>query len=189
MIDPSLEERLVNIGGVEHDVFHDQETGRWIKITRPGKGGKEVQARHEHIGVRSTLATEDASLAAYLRRLILANARLGDDFWLHGAMSTAEGPRIVVSQRHVGGEPATVLEIANHFVIEGFIRVNSKTFYHPRANLLISDAHRANVFKTPMGIVPFDVGVQEPTEDLFLAVSPAPALSFEGAEVQSRLEF
>ena len=188
LIDPSLIDRLVNIGGVEHDVFHDQETARWIKITRPGKGGKEVQARLEHSGVRSTLATEDASLAAYLRRLILANTRLGDDFWLHGVIDTPAGPRIVVSQRHVGGEPATVLEIAKHFVSEGFTQINAKTFYHPRANLLVSDAHRANVFKTPQGLVPFDVGVQEPREDLLLAVRPAPALSFEQA-MQPKLEF
>jgi hypothetical protein len=188
LIDPSLEDRLVNIGGVEHDVFHEQEAGRWIKITRPGKGGKEVQARPEHSGVRATLATEDASLAAYLRRLILANTRLGDDFWLHGVIDAAAGPRMVVSQRHIGGEPATVLEIAKHFVVEGFMRVNQKTFYHPKANLLVSDAHRANVFKTPMGIVPFDVGVQEPEEELLLAVCPPPALSFED-EVQPKLEF
>jgi hypothetical protein len=188
LIDPGLEDRLVNIGGVEHDVFYNQQTGRWIKITRPGKGGKQIQARHAHPGVRATLATEDASLAAYLRRLMLANTRLGDDFWLHGVVDTRTGPRIVISQRHVGGEPATVLEIANHFVTEGFLRVNAKTFYHPRENLLVSDAHRANVFKTPMGIVPFDVGVQEPEGHLLLAVRPSPSLSFEDA-VQSKLEF
>ncbi len=188
LIEPRLEERLVNIGGVEHDVFHDQATGRWLKFTRPGKGGKEVQARHEHDGVRATLATEDASLSAYLRRLILANTRLGDDFWLHGVIRHPEGPRMVVSQRHIGGEPATLMEIAKHFVVEGFLQVNAKTFYHPHANLLVSDAHRANVFKTPAGMVPFDVGVQEPREDLLRAVRPAPVLTFEEA-VQPGLEF
>jgi hypothetical protein len=113
---------------------------------------------------------------------------LGDDFWLHGAIRTANGPRMVVSQRHIGGEPATIMEIAKHFVIEGFIQVDTKTFYHPKANLLVSDAHRANVFKTPMGIVPFDVGVQEPQAELLMAVRPSPGLSFEET-VQPGLEF
>ena len=188
LIDPCLEDRLVSIGGVEHDVFHDQSTGRWVKITRPGKGGKEMHAWQERAGVRPTLATEDATPAAYLLRLTLANAKLGDDFWLHGMIDSPGGPRLVVSQRDVGGEPATPEEIARHFVTAGFVQVNAKTFYHPKANLLVSDAHRANVFKTSIGIVPFDVGVQQPKADLLLAVRPAPSLSFEDT-VQPRLEF
>jgi hypothetical protein len=188
LIDRQLEDRLVSIGGVEHDVFHDQSTGRWVKITRPGKGGKEMHAWLERAGVRPTLATEDASPAAYLRRLTLANTKLGDDFWLHGIIDAPGGPRLVVSQRDVGGEPATPEEIARHFVTAGFVQVNAKTFYHPKANLLVSDAHRANVFKTSMGIVPFDVGVQQPKEDLLLAVRPAPVLRF-GETMQPKLEF
>jgi hypothetical protein len=189
LIHRQLEDRLVSIGGVEHDVFHDQSTGRWVKITRPGKGGKELHAWTEGAGVRPTLATEDATPAAYLHRLVLANAKLGDDFWLHGIIDAPGGPRFVVSQRDVGGEPATPAEIARHFVTAGFVQVNAKTFYHPKANLLVSDAHRANVFKTSMGIVPFDVGVQQPKEDLLLAVRPAAVLNFDEERVQPRLEF
>ena len=189
LIDRRLEDRLVSIGGVEHDVFHDQSTGRWVKITRPGKGGKEMRAWLERTGVRPTLATEDASPAAYLRRHTQAHSKLGADFWLHGIIDAPGGPRCVVSQRDVGGEPATPEEIARHFVTAGFVQVNAKTFYHPRANLLVSDAHRANVFKTSMGIVPFDVGVQQPKEALLWAVRPAPVLSFEDAVVQPKLEF
>jgi hypothetical protein len=189
LIDRRLEDSLVSIGGVEHDVFHDQSTGRWVKITRPGKGGKELHAWTEGAGVRPTLATEDASPAAYLRRLVLANAKLGDDFWLHGIIDAPGGPRFVVSQRDVGGEPATPAEIARHFVTAGFVQVNAKTFYHPKANLLVSDAHRANVFKTSMGIVPFDVGVQQPKEDLLLAVRPAAILNFGEERMQPSLEF
>ncbi len=178
-----------NIGGVEHDVFHDQGAGRWIKITRPGKGGKELQARIEERGVPPTLATEDALPSAYLRRLTLANDQLGDDFWLHGVIDAPLGPRMVVSQRDVGGEPASTEEIARHFTAAGFVKINVKTFYHPKANLLVSDAHRANVFRTAWGIVPFDVGVQQPRDALLTAVAPAPALSFDDEELQAPLGF
>jgi hypothetical protein len=189
LIDRSLEGQLVSIGGVEHDVFHDQGAGRWLKITRPGKGGKELQARNDERGVRPTLATEDALPSAYLRRLTLANDKLGDDFWLHGVIDAPLGPRMVVSQRDVGGEPASTEEIARHFTAAGFVQINVKTFYHPKANLLVSDAHRANVFRTAWGIVPFDVGVQQPREALLAAVSPAPALRFDDDEIQPPLEF
>ena len=107
LIDRRLEERLVSIGGVEHEVFLDDATGRWIKMTMPGKGGKELHAREDERGVRPTLITEDALPASYLRRLVLANRRLGDDFWLHGVLAHPAGPRMVVSQKHIRGEPAS----------------------------------------------------------------------------------
>ena len=56
LIDRRLEDRLVNLGGVEHEVFLDDATGRWIKLTLPGKAGKELRAIGPGgIGVRPTL--------------------------------------------------------------------------------------------------------------------------------------
>jgi hypothetical protein len=180
LIDPSLEDRLVNISGVEHDVFHDDLTNRWVKMTKPGKAGKEYHAREEQPGVPPTLIVADALPSGYLRRLRLANAELGDDIYLHGVIDSPGGPRLVTSQRHVRGEAATVREIARHFTTAGFRQINEKTFYHVKENLLVSDAHGANVFRTPEGVtVPFDVAVQQPRDALLRAVRPAPTLSFE----------
>ena len=193
LIDRRLEERFVALGGVEHEVFLDDATGRWLKITMPGKGGKELHAREEEggFGVRPTLVTEDALPSAYLRRLRLANDRLGDDFWLHGVIAHPAGPRMVVSQRDIDGEPASPAEIARHFVTAGYAQVNAKTFYEPEKNLLVSDAHTANVFKTSVGVAPFDVCVQQPRDALRRAVAPAPVLSFDdwGEEDQPTLTF
>ena len=189
MIDPCLQERLDGIGGVEHDVFHDAASGRWIKLTMPRKGGKEVHARQESLGVPPTLITEDALPSAYLRRLQLANTKLGDGFHLHGVIDGPQGPRMVVSQPHVRGEHTTPSQIAWHFTKAGFQKINAKTFYHVGENLLVSDAHIANVLKTAEGAaVPFDVGVQQPVGALLLAVRPAPTLSFDdedGEDAQS----
>ena len=122
--------------------------------------------------------TADALPAAYLHRLVLANTRLGDDYWLHGVMAHPAGLRLVVSQRDIVGEPAAPREIARHFVTAGFEQVNAKTFFAPAKNLLVSDAHTANVFRTPEGIAPFDVCVQQPQGALRRAVEPSPTLSF-----------
>ncbi len=170
----------MNLGGVEHEVFLDDATGRWIKLTMPGKAGKELRAVETGgVGVRPTLATEDALPSAYLHRLVLANTRLGDDYWLHGVMAHPAGPRLVVSQRDISGEPASPEEIAQHFVTAGFEQVNAKTFFQRAKNLLVSDAHTANVFRTPEGMAPFDVCVQQPQGALRRAVEPAATLSFD----------
>ena len=173
----------MNIGGVEHETFHEPASGRWVKLTWPGKAGMELHARVEQSGVRATLHTEDALPAAYLRRVRLANRFLGDDICLHGVVATPTGPRIVISQRHVRGEPATPGEIARHFATHGFHQISEKTFYHPGENLLVSDAHSANVFRTPEGVtVPFDVGLQQPDGALRAAVAPPAALDFDAPE-------
>ena len=169
----------MSIGGVEHEVFLDDATSRWIKMTMPGKGGKELHARGEGFGVRPTLITEDALPSSYLHRLVLANRRLGDDFWLHGVIDHPAGPRMVVSQKHLRGAPASPADIARHFTTAGFAEVNAKTFYDAGENLLVSDAHTANVFRTTEGVVPFDVCVQQPRGALLQAVKPAETLSFD----------
>ncbi len=169
----------MSLGGVEHEVFLDDTTGRWLKLTMPGKAGKELHAREESLGVRPVLLTEDALPSAYLRRLRLANGKLGDDFWLHGVIAHPAGPRMVVSQRDIDGEPATPEDIARHFVTAGYRQINAKTFYQPEKNLLVSDAHTANVFRTPLGVAPFDVCVQEPHDLLRRAVEPSPTLDFD----------
>ena len=145
----------------------------------PGKSGKELQALEDARGVRPNLMTGDALPSAYLRRLVLANRRLGDDFWFHGVMPHPRGPRLVISQHDLDGRPAKPEEIIWHFTTSGFREINAKTFYHQRERLLVSDAHAANVFVTASGIAPFDVCVQQPTGALQRAVEPPPSLDFD----------
>ncbi len=191
LIDRRLETRLAALGGVEHEVFLDDASGRWLKLTMPGKGGKEIHVTRTHPSDRPTLITEDALIADYLHRLRLANERLGDDFWLHGVLPAPGGPRLVVSQRHIKGDSATPDEITAHFTESGFHAVNAKTFYQPQRNLLVSDAHVGNVLRTSEGIAPFDVCVQQPRDALLRAVLPSPTLSFDdwGDDTQAGLAF
>ena len=191
MIHPCLIARLdrgqIRVGGVEHDVFHEVTTGRWVKLTLPGKSGKELRAHVEMPGVRPTLHTADALPADYLRRLTLANEFLGDDFCFHGVLDDLAGPRLVVSQRHIRGEHAGTDAIAQHFVQIGFQPINAKTFYDPEENLLLSDAHAGNVLRTAEGLlVPFDVCLQRSAGALREAVAPAPPLDF-GSPAQGAL--
>ena len=163
-----------------------------LKLTMPGRGGKELHVREEGVGVRPTLLTEDALLSDYLHRLRLANERLGDDFWLHGVLPHPDGPRLVVSQRHIKGEAPGADEVAGHFAEAGFVQVNAKTFYQPERNLLVSDAHVGNVLRTSEGVAPFDGCVQQPRDALLRAVQPAPALRFDDwgdDDGQAGLEF
>ena len=191
MIQPRLVALLdhgqIRVGGVEHDVFHEATTDRWVKLTLPGRSGKELQAHVEMLGVRPTLHTTDALPADYFHRLTLANELMGDDFCFHGVLDDPAGPRIVVSQRHVRGEHAGTAAIARHFAHNGFLLINAKTFYDPEENLLVSDAHDGNVLRTAEGLLdPFDVCLQRPAGALREAVAPAATLDF-GTPAQGAL--
>lgn len=185
-----LDRGQIRVGGVEHDVFHEVSTGRWVKLTLPGRSGKELQAQVEMPGVRPTLFTTDALPVDYLRRLLLANELLGDDFCFHGVLDDPAGPRLVISQSHIRGEHAGTEAIAQHFLHIGFQPINAKTFYDPEENLLVSDAHDGNVLRTTGGLlVPFDVCVQRPTGALRDAVTPAATLDFGPVSAQGALGF
>ena len=160
-------------------MFLDDASKRWLKLTMPGRGGKELHVLEQGFGVRPTLITEDALLSEYLHRLRLANERLGDDFWLHGVIPHPDGPRLVVSQRDIQGEAPCAEDVAGHFAGAGYVQVNAKTFYQRQKNLLVSDAHVGNVLRTSEGIAPFDVCVQEPRDALRRAVEPSPTLDFD----------
>ncbi len=189
LIERRFLDRLWNVGGVEHDVFHCAETGRWVKFTLPGKAGKMIEVEGAGPGLPGRLATADAPPFVYLRRLTMANSRLGDDFWLHGVVDDPAGPRLVVSQRDIGGEPASYEAIALHFGRHGFWGVNRKTFYHSGENLLVSDAHPGNVFCALQDVIAFDVCVQRPEGALQAAVRPSAALDFEEEREQRGLGF
>ena len=115
------------------------------------------------------------------RRLLAARRDPAPGGPADGGLATSHPGRT----RHAAGE------IAQHFVTAGYEPVNAKTFYQPEKNLLVSDAHTANVFRTPLGVAPFDVCVQQPRDALRRAVEPAPTLRFDdwGDDAQAGLGF
>ncbi len=184
-VDPGLARRSdFDIGGVEHAVFHDDITGRWLKITKPGKCGKAHYIYgEEEVGVPSALILDDALPLDYLERLRLANTNFGDNLCLHGVIQSEAGPQLVISQRHVPGEMATTEQIARYFTDNGFTRVNEKTFYNSRENLLVSDAHSGNMLRIAGGIiVAIDMIVQRPSGALRRTLAPKEFLSFDDRE-------
>ena len=108
---------------------------------------------------------------------------------LHGVVPDPAGPRMVVSQRDIGGEPASYGDDRAALRLAGFVPVNQKTFYHAGENLLVSDAHPGNVFRARQDVIAFDVCVQRPEGRLREAVQPHAALDFEGAPEQEALRF
>ncbi len=101
--------------------------------------------------MRPTLVTEDALPAAYLRRLVLANERWVTTTGCTGSWRIRRGRGWSSrSGTSTANRPAPE-EIARHFVTAGFEQVNAKTFYRRARNLLVSDAHTANVFRTTGG--------------------------------------
>ena len=182
LIDPRFAQNSdFDIGGVEHDVFHDEIAGRWLKITKPSKCGKAHYIHGEEVlGVPSALVLDDAFPTDYLERLRLANTNFGDRLCLHGVILTSAGARMVISQRHVPGGPATPEQITRYFEDHGFTQINQKTFYNSRENLLVSDAHTGNMIKTARGIiVAIDVIIQRPVEILRRTVTPRELLNFD----------
>ena len=155
LIDRRLEDRLVATWAAWNTrCFLDDTTGRWLKITMPGKGGQGTPcAAMESDGLRRAADAGDrgrAALGVPAAAACWRTTRLGDDFWLHGVIAHPAGPRMVVSASgtSAANRPAPA-EIARHFVTAGYTQVNAKTFYAAREkNLLVSDAHTANVFRT-----------------------------------------
>ena len=189
LISPALAQRSdVAIGGVEHDVFHDEVTGRWLKITKPNKCGMATMVHGEEVmGVPSALSLQDALPAVYLERLRLANTNFGDNLCLHGVIIAGDGPRVVISQSHVLGESASPGQIAEYFKAAGFAAVKEKTFYNDKENLLISDAHSGNMLRNSAGfVVAIDMIVQRPQGTLRSAVEPKKKLSFDDDDESNR---
>jgi hypothetical protein len=144
-----------NVGGMEHDVYEDPKTGRFVKFT---KGG--------HFG-------QNKDLPEYLERHALANKlwpELG--YKLDGVIKDPQTgePQAVVSVNKIGGSPPSQDEVQAWFEEHGW-QPNGDRAYDddgndlgqwnwtdPRTGTQLGDAGAANFRKTPDGkIIPIDV--------------------------------
>jgi hypothetical protein len=158
--------------GVEHRVFFDEATNRWFKATHPETYGGAPQISYDLDPVTDRpvrrLVMGKATPLVYLERWSLFNAAFGDEVSLERVLSIGYGLSIVVAQRDISGEAPSLEEIEGYFIERGFQPVpNSQDAYYRAADdLLALDAHQANLVRTADGLVPIDIPVFHPDEDI-----------------------
>jgi hypothetical protein len=144
--------------GNEHECWFDEPSNRWFKATFANRFGLAW-------GRDGTATAEE-----YLIRLTLQNRYFGDDIRLEALVNCNEHLRILISQPHISGGPATAKEIRDWFLSLGFYGVESGdriAWYRIKENLLVSDAHEGNVIKTRDGVlVPIDLNIVQPSGEL-----------------------
>ena len=148
-------------GGMEHDLFHDEPSDRYFKVTRHGVFGLSP-------GIELALVSSaqdprrfhlwEATPLEYLERLALLNRLVPDLNSLEGVIVQADGDTaIVTSQPRFDIVPVIQREIDGWFASLGFERVTDAAYYRPTDNLGVFDAHEKNVVRSGELLVPFDV--------------------------------
>lgn len=147
--------------GNEHEVWFDEDSNRWFKLTYANK-----------FGLPWGRSEPTATALEYLTRLVLQNKYFLDDIQLVAVLADNSQMRILTSQPHIAGEAAPAEEIQAWFNELDFVRVESHgsiAWYRKKENLLVADAHEGNVIKTLTGdLVPIDLNIVQPMgiEDL-----------------------
>lgn len=158
--------------GEEHRVRFDEPSGRWFKATHPETYGAAPQISYDLDPVTNRpakrLVMGKGTPMIYLERWSLFNAVFGDDVRLERILPAGYGLSILVSQRDITGEAPTLEEIAAFFHERDFVPVPSSqdAFYRAADDVLALDAHQANLVRTGEGIVPIDIPVFRPDEDI-----------------------
>jgi hypothetical protein len=148
-------------GGQEHDLFHDEPTDRYFKVTRNGVFGlspgielalvsSAQDARRFHLW--------EASPVEYLERLHLQNLLVPGLNRLEGLIHQANGElAIVTSQPRFEIVPVSVSEIDAWFAAIGFAKITDSAYYRRDDNLGVFDAHDKNLVRAGEDLIPFDV--------------------------------
>lgn len=148
-------------GGQEHELFHDEDTDRYLKVTRNGVFGlspgielalvsSSEDARRFHLW--------EASPIEYLERLHLQNLLVPGLNRLEGVIHQANGElAIVTSQPRFEIIPVTVPEIDAWFAARDFEKVTDSAYYRREDNLGVFDAHDKNLVRAGEDLIPFDV--------------------------------
>ena len=148
-------------GGQEHELYHDEATDRYFKVTRNGVFGlspgielalvsSDADARRFHLW--------EASPLEYLERLHLQNQLVPGLNLLEGIISQPGGDlAIVTSQPRFDLVPVTTTEIDAWFASLGFVKVADAAYYRAEDNLGVFDAHDKNLVRAGDVLVPFDV--------------------------------
>lgn len=147
-------------GGQEHDVYHDEATDRYFKVTRDGIFGLSP-------GIDLALVSSDmdarrfqlweASPIEYLERLLLQNVLVPGLNRLEGVIDQGDDLAIVTSQPRFDIVPVTLVEIDAWFASLGFEKVTPCGFYRAEDNLGVFDAHAKNLVRFEDTLIPFDV--------------------------------
>jgi len=144
-----------NVGGLEHEVFEDPQSGRFWKLTKDG-----------HFG-------QNKDLPEYLARHAMANQlwpELGYTF--HGVTSDHRGDaRAVLSMNRVDGPQPAQDEIQEWFTSRGWVPEGDRyeddqgndlgqwRWKDPETGTIVGDAHSKNFVRTSTGLVPIDVDI------------------------------
>jgi len=148
-------------GGQEHELFHDETTDRYFKVTRNGVFGlspgielalvsSSRDARRFHLW--------EASPLEYLERLHLQNLLVPGLNALEGIIvQPGDDMAIVISQPRFDIVPVTTGEIDEWFSSLGFTKITDAAYYREDDNLGIFDAHDKNLVRAGADLIPFDV--------------------------------
>ncbi len=156
-----LHEELIHlkIGGVEHDVVFDYESGTILKFTKPGKAAYVVSF---DLGTPKMVPGMPLE---YLERLVLQNEIFGESLSFVGIGGTQDKRRIITRQNIVVGRPARWEEIVRLMVEDlGFSKLRHNhgigyddSYAFVRDDAVVFDMRPANVFTTEEGLtIPVD---------------------------------
>ena len=149
-------------GGQEHELFHDEATDRYFKVTRNGVFGlspgielalvsSAQDARRFHLW--------EASPLEYLERLHLQNLLVPGLNAFEGLIvQPGDDMAIVTSQPRFDIVTVTTVEIDAWFASLGFVKITDAAYYRAEDNLGVFDAHDKNLVRADEDVlVPFDV--------------------------------
>lgn len=147
-------------GGQEHDVYHDEASDRYFKVTRDGVFGfspgielalvsSSEDARRFHLW--------HAAPIEYLERLLLQNELVPGLNRLEGVIDQGDDLSIVTSQPRFDIVAVTQEEIDAWFASLGFEKVTACGYYRAEDNLGVFDAHAKNLVRFEDTLIPFDV--------------------------------
>jgi hypothetical protein len=147
-------------GGQEHDLFHDETTDRYFKVTRDGIFGLSP-------GIELALVSSDrdarrfhlweATPLEYLERLHLQNQLVPGLNHLEGILDQGDDLAVVTSQPRFDLVPVNQPEIDAWFARLGFAKVTECGYYRAEDNLGIFDAHTKNLVRFQDDLILFDV--------------------------------
>lgn len=147
-------------GGQEHDIFHDEATDHYFKVTRGGifglSAGMDLALVSSDMDARRFQLWE-ATPIEYLERLSLQNELVPGLNRLEGVIDQEDDLAIVTSQPRFDIVPVTLEEIDAWFAAQGFKKVTPCGYYRAADNLGVFDAHAKNLVRFEDTLIPFDV--------------------------------
>ena len=142
--------------GNEHQIWFVPDLTRVIKVTWPDFFGLLVLHRPDE--------EELASPIAYLERWCLHNELFGDRVRFVGVLEESGQMRLVIEQQAIVGIPATLEQINDFFISNGWKRFTAggeAAYFDPAREVAISDTHRGNLILMESGLLaPIDLRVQ-----------------------------